>query len=48
MFIDDREIKPLGLLRAAEALEKDGQAEESARIRKQLRSEFPEWDSAKN
>ena len=48
MFIDDREIKPLGLFRAAEALEKNGQLEEAARIRKQLRQEFPGWNSAKN
>ena len=48
MFIDDREIKPLGLSRAAEALEKNGQLEEAARIRSQLRQEFPGWDSAKN
>ncbi len=48
MFVDDREIKPLGLFRAAEALEKNGQSEEAARIRKQLHQEFPGWDSAKN
>ena len=48
MFIDDREIKPLGLFRAAEALEKDGQAEEAARIREQLLREFPAWNSPKN
>ncbi|MAT46244.1 MAG: hypothetical protein CMO35_02300 [Verrucomicrobiaceae bacterium] len=48
MFIDDREIKPLGLFRAADALEKNGQPGEAAKIRKQLRQEFPGWDSAKN
>ncbi len=48
MFIDDREIKPLGLFRAAEALEKDGQGGKAARIREQLYREFPGWDSAKN
>ena len=48
MFIDDREIKPLGLFRAAEAFEKNGQSEEAARTRKQLHREFPDWDSVKN
>ncbi|MDG2487726.1 MAG: tetratricopeptide repeat protein [Roseibacillus sp.] len=45
LFIDDREIKPLGLLRAAEALEKGGQLERATQIRKQLREEFPSWKS---
>ena len=48
MFVDDREIKPLGLFRAAEAFEKSGQSEEAARIRKQLHREFPDWDSVRN
>ena len=34
MFINDEEIKPLGLFRAAKALEKGGNAEEANRIRK--------------
>lgn len=48
MFIGDKEIKPLALFRAAEALEKNGQLDEAAKIRKQLRLEFPGWSSAKN
>jgi tetratricopeptide (TPR) repeat protein len=47
MFIDDREIKPLALFRAADAFEKNGQEARAADIRKQLRSEFPNWNSAK-
>ena len=45
LFIDDREIKPLGLLRAAEAMEKGGKLERATQIRKQLREEFPSWKS---
>ena len=48
MFINDREIKPLGLFRAAEAMEKGGNAEGATRIRKQLREEFPAWKSPPN
>ncbi len=47
MFIDDKEIKPLALFRAADALEKNGQTEQAAAIRKQLRNEFPSWTAAK-
>lgn len=46
MFIDDKEIKPLALYRAAEAMEKGGQSEEAAEIRKKLRQEFPSWTAA--
>lgn len=46
MFIGDKEIKPLALFRAAEAFEKNGQLEEAANIRKQLRQEFPNWTAA--
>jgi hypothetical protein len=48
MFIDDKEIKPLALFRAAEALEMNEQPDEAAAIRKQLRQEFPSWTAAKN
>jgi len=43
MFIDDGEIKPLGLFRAAEAMEKGEDPEGATQIRKQLREEFPDW-----
>ncbi|NIP94890.1 MAG: tetratricopeptide repeat protein [Akkermansiaceae bacterium] len=47
MFIGDKEIKPLALFRAAEALELDGQLEEAAGIRRKLHTEFPNWSAAK-
>jgi tetratricopeptide (TPR) repeat protein len=48
MFIGDKEIKPLALFRAAEALEKNDQPAEASRIRKQLLKEFPNWTAANN
>jgi tetratricopeptide (TPR) repeat protein len=48
MFIGDKEIKPLALFRAAEALEKNDQPDEASRIRKQLLKEFPNWTAAYN
>ena len=48
MFIDDNEIKPLALHRAAEALEKAGQPGEADKVRRQLREEFPGWGAVKN
>ena len=45
LFIDDQEIKPLGLFRAAKALEKGGDLERANRIRAQLQKEFPSWKS---
>ena len=48
MFIDDKEIKPLALFSAAEALVMNEQPDEAAAIRKQLRQEFPSWTAAKN
>ena len=45
LFIDDREIKPLGLFRAAKAMEKGGNLERASRIREQLQKEFPSWKS---
>ncbi len=43
MFVDDREIKPLALHRAALAFEKNSQPAEAERLRNQLAGEFPEW-----
>ena len=48
IFIGDKEIKPLALFRAAEALEKNDQPDEASRIRKQLLKEFPNWTAANN
>ena len=45
LFINDQEIKPLGLFRAAKALEKGGKRERANRIRAQLQKEFPSWKS---
>ncbi|NNC87419.1 MAG: tetratricopeptide repeat protein, partial [Akkermansiaceae bacterium] len=43
VFIDDREIKPLALHLAAEALDGLERADQAAEIRAQLKREFPEW-----
>lgn len=48
MFIDDKEIKPLALSRAADALEKNGQTGEAARVRNTLQNEFPNWTAARD
>ena len=48
LFIDDREIKPLGLFRAAKAMEKGGNLERASQIREQLQKEFPSWKSPEN
>lgn len=45
LFINDQEIKPLGLFRAAKALENGGNRERANRIRAQLQKEFPSWKS---
>ena len=46
LFPDDQEIAPLSLHRAADAYEKNGQAEDAAKLRKILATQFPSWSAA--
>ncbi len=42
-FLEDKELKPLALHKLVSALEKQGDATEAEKYRKQLAAEFPEW-----
>ena len=47
LFVDDSEIKPFALHRAALAYEKGSRPDEAAKVRAQLKSEFPSWIAPK-
>jgi tetratricopeptide (TPR) repeat protein len=47
LFIDDREIKPLALHRAAEALDALGRSAQAAEIRTRISREFVAWEPPK-
>lgn len=42
-FSDDKELKPLAIWKAAEALERQSDHAEAEKYRQQLKSEFPTW-----
>ena len=43
LFVDDTEIKPYALHRAANAYEKNSLPDQAAKSRSQLQREFPNW-----
>lgn len=43
LFVNDAELKPTALFKAAEALDKAGRKSEASQYRARLRKEFPEW-----
>ena len=47
LFVDDREIKPLALRRAAEALDALGRPAQAAEIRARISREFVAWEPPK-
>ena len=47
LFIEDTQIKPLALQRAAEALEAGGETERAKAVRDDLRTQFPKWTPAR-
>lgn len=45
LFVDDSEIKPYALHRAAIAYENGSRSDEAAKVRAQLKREFPAWNA---
>ena len=43
LFVNDAELKPKALFKAAEALDKAGRKSEASQYRARLQKEFPDW-----
>lgn len=43
LFVNDAELKPKALFKAAEALDKAGRKSEASQYRGRLQKEFPDW-----